>query len=50
MNTDPKPNLSSAAIRANIDYCHSQLDALDTKRDLVKEQLDYWLAQLKQLK
>lgn len=48
--TDPKPNLSSAAIQANISYCHSQLDALDIKRDLIKEQLDYWLAQLEQIK
>ena len=48
--SDPKPHLSSAAIKANIDHYHSQLDALDTQRDLLKEQLDYWLDQLKQLK
>jgi hypothetical protein len=43
--TDPKPNLSLAAIQANINYCHSQLDALDAQRDILKEQLDYWLEQ-----
>jgi hypothetical protein len=40
---DPKPNLSPAAIEANIDYCHSQLDQLQLKQDLLKEQLNYWL-------
>jgi hypothetical protein len=43
--TDPKSNLGLAAIEANIEYYHSQLDALDTQRDLLKEQLDYWLEQ-----
>lgn len=45
MQPDPKPQLSAAAIEANINYCHSQLDALDCQRDLIKEQLDYWLSQ-----
>lgn len=48
--TDPKPTLSIAAIKANISYYHSQLDLLDTQRDLLKEQLDYWLTQLTQIK
>jgi hypothetical protein len=43
--TDPKPDLSSAAIQANIDYYHSQLDQLETQRDLLKESLDYWINQ-----
>lgn len=47
---DPKPDLGPAAIKANIDYYHSQLDQLDTQRDLLKEQLDYWLDQLTQVK
>jgi regulator of RNase E activity RraB len=41
--TDPKPNLSRAAIEANINYCHSQLDQLALQQDLIKEQLDHWL-------
>jgi hypothetical protein len=41
--TDPKPNLSRAAIEANINYYHSQLDQLALQQDLLKEQLNYWL-------
>lgn len=42
---DPKPHLSQAAIEANISYYHSQLDELDTQRDLLKESLNYWIEQ-----
>ena len=43
---DPKPQLSPATIRANILYYHSQLDNLDTQKDLLREQLEYWTQQL----
>lgn len=43
--SDPKPQLGLAAIEANINYYHSQLDRLDSQRDLLKESLDHWLAQ-----
>jgi hypothetical protein len=43
--TDPKPQLGTAAIKANIEYCHSQLDQLANQSDLIKEQLDHWLEQ-----
>lgn len=46
---DPKPKLDPKTIQTNIDYYHSQLDLLDHKRDLIKEQLDYWRDQLKDL-
>lgn len=46
---DPKPQLSRAAIMANVAYYHSQLDALDTQANLLKEQLDHWLAELDKL-
>jgi hypothetical protein len=46
---DPKPQLSHAAVKANIEHYHNLLDQLDSQRDLLKEQLDYWLTELKAL-
>jgi hypothetical protein len=46
---DPKPQLSHAAVKANIEHYHNKLDQLDSQRDLLKEQLDYWLTELKAL-
>jgi hypothetical protein len=47
--TDPKPQLSHAAIQANIEHYHYELNQLATRSDLIKEQLNYWLTQLKAL-
>jgi hypothetical protein len=43
---DPKPNLSRAGIVCNVEHYHSLLNELDLKRDLLKEQLLYWIEQL----
>ena len=43
---DPKPQLSLDTIKTNIVYYHNQLDNLDTQRDQLREQLEYWRQQL----